>query len=151
MSNYTHHISCKSCQKERFVLSIVIILIFFSCTNSIHASTDTTKTKKTQYDINDPRNPDCPCHKYQKLADEEYVRNTQSVDIKIDKAVQPLEKNINTDAKNKRTVIIKYSGSSHSKKNRLWMNKLKFRFINISRKLQKVKFSPNHYLCFKWN
>jgi hypothetical protein len=32
---------------------------------------DTTKVK---YDINDPRNPDCPCHKYQQLADEEYQR-----------------------------------------------------------------------------
>lgn len=25
-----------------------------------------------QYDLNDPRNPDCPCHKLQKLADDEY-------------------------------------------------------------------------------
>lgn len=28
----------------------------------------------TQYDINDPRNPNCPCHKYQKLANEEYKK-----------------------------------------------------------------------------
>jgi hypothetical protein len=27
-----------------------------------------------QYDINDPRNPNCPCHKLQKLADDEYER-----------------------------------------------------------------------------
>ena len=27
-----------------------------------------------QYDINDPRNPDCPCHKYQQQAEEEYAR-----------------------------------------------------------------------------
>jgi len=27
---------------------------------------------KQQYALNDPRNPDCPCHKYQKLAEEEY-------------------------------------------------------------------------------
>jgi hypothetical protein len=32
---------------------------------------DTTKVK---YDLNDPRNPDCPCHQYQKQADEEYQR-----------------------------------------------------------------------------
>ena len=25
-----------------------------------------------EYDINDPRNPNCPCHKLQKLADDEY-------------------------------------------------------------------------------
>jgi len=29
---------------------------------------------QTSYDINDPRNPNCPCHKYQKIADEEYAR-----------------------------------------------------------------------------
>ena len=28
----------------------------------------------SKYDINDPRNPNCPCHKYQKLADEEYKK-----------------------------------------------------------------------------
>jgi hypothetical protein len=29
---------------------------------------------QTSFDINDPRNPNCPCHKYQKLADEEYAK-----------------------------------------------------------------------------
>src|ERR1051326_720750 len=29
---------------------------------------------KGKYDINDPRNPHCPCHQYQKLADEEFAR-----------------------------------------------------------------------------
>ncbi len=29
------------------------------------------------YDINDPRNPDCPCHKAQQLADEEFRNNQQ--------------------------------------------------------------------------
>lgn len=29
-------------------------------------------TSKVKYDINDPRNPDCPCHQYQKLAEQEY-------------------------------------------------------------------------------
>jgi hypothetical protein len=36
-----------------------------------HFSGDSTKSK---YALTDPRNPDCPCHKYQKLADEEYAR-----------------------------------------------------------------------------
>ena len=29
---------------------------------------------QTTFDINDPRNPHCPCHKYQKLADDEYKK-----------------------------------------------------------------------------
>lgn len=34
--------------------------------------------QNSKYDINDPRNPNCPCHKYQKLADEEYARLTKT-------------------------------------------------------------------------
>lgn len=29
---------------------------------------------KSEFDIKDPRNPHCTCHKYQKLADEEYKK-----------------------------------------------------------------------------
>ncbi len=29
---------------------------------------------QTTFDINDPRNPQCPCHKYQKLADDEFKK-----------------------------------------------------------------------------
>ncbi len=45
----------------------------FSCISffSYASGEDSTKTK---YDINDPRNPNCPCHQYQKIADEEYQR-----------------------------------------------------------------------------
>lgn len=52
-------------------------MIFLLFTLNTNAATDTTKTKQ-QYDINDPRNPDCPCHKYQKLAEEEYARKNGS-------------------------------------------------------------------------
>lgn len=33
--------------------------------------TDSTKGK---YALNDPRNPNCPCHKYQQQADKEYAK-----------------------------------------------------------------------------
>jgi patatin-like phospholipase/acyl hydrolase len=29
---------------------------------------------KKNYDLNDPRNPQCPCHKYQKQADDEFKK-----------------------------------------------------------------------------
>jgi hypothetical protein len=41
------------------------------------AGTDSTKNK---FSINDPRNPDCPCHKYQKEADKEYAQLLQKSD-----------------------------------------------------------------------
>ena len=33
---------------------------------------------QTSFDINDPRNPQCPCHKYQKLADDEFKKLLRS-------------------------------------------------------------------------
>lgn len=38
---------------------------------------DTDEVAQQEYDINDPRNPDCPCHQWQKQADEEYQRMQQ--------------------------------------------------------------------------
>ena len=32
-----------------------------------------------EYDINDPRNPNCPCHKMQQLADEEFATQNKQV------------------------------------------------------------------------
>lgn len=49
--------------KNKNGLITVLIFIFYSFVNA-----------QSSYPINDPRNPDCPCHKYQKLADEEYKK-----------------------------------------------------------------------------
>ena len=49
-------------------ISLVVIL---SPKKSFASDPDTTKNK---YAADDPRNPDCPCHQYQKLAEDEYKR-----------------------------------------------------------------------------
>lgn len=51
------------------VTFIFIFLLFFKGVSAITFFEDSTKVK---YKLNDPRNPNCPCHKYQKLADEEF-------------------------------------------------------------------------------
>lgn len=56
----------------------LFLLLFFFYSLSLNATTDTAKTK-SQYDINDPRNPDCPCHKYQKQAEEEFARKNSQL------------------------------------------------------------------------
>jgi hypothetical protein len=53
----------------RGVSGSVFFLILMLSFSSFAGNEDSLKSK---YDINDPRNPKCPCHKYQKLADEEY-------------------------------------------------------------------------------
>jgi hypothetical protein len=42
---------------------------------TVNEKTITPDTNTVKYDVNDPRNPDCPCHAAQKLADEEYRRS----------------------------------------------------------------------------
>jgi hypothetical protein len=53
-------------------LWLLFFLLLFSQISL--AGTGSTKAKKdsSKYDINDPKNPDCPCHKYQELADKEF-------------------------------------------------------------------------------
>lgn len=46
-------------------LVFLLLVLFFSVS---------LKSQTSSYDINDPRNPHCPCHKHQKLADEEYAK-----------------------------------------------------------------------------
>lgn len=51
-----------------------------------------------QYDINDPRNPNCPCHKLQQMADDEYnkIQNDDNRQInKITDQNQLLASNLN--------------------------------------------------------
>ncbi len=47
--------------------------------------TDSTKSK---YAITDPRNPNCPCHQYQAIADKEYARLTNKGENKGSLAVK---------------------------------------------------------------
>lgn len=56
-------------------IGTVLVLFLFFCSFPFPAKTFcfTDSLKKT-LDLNDPRNPNCPCHKYQKLADEEYKK-----------------------------------------------------------------------------
>ncbi|MCW3078063.1 MAG: hypothetical protein JWO32_2672 [Bacteroidetes bacterium] len=46
-----------------------LLIFFFSFVNTMAKGEDSLNTK---FSINDPRNPDCPCHKFQQLADKEY-------------------------------------------------------------------------------
>ena len=61
------------------ILAFVLFCFQFSFANAIQKG----DSLKSRFDINDPRNPQCPCHKYQKLADEEY-RKFLGKEIKLD-------------------------------------------------------------------
>lgn len=65
------------------ILAFVLICFQVSFVNA-KVKEDSLKSSPDSYrdNINDPRNPNCPCHKYQKLADEEY-RKLLGKEIKL--------------------------------------------------------------------
>ncbi|MBA3680206.1 MAG: hypothetical protein H0W73_03325 [Bacteroidetes bacterium] len=64
---------------KKISLIFSLFIYQFSFANVCELKEDSLKS---EYDIKDPRNPNCPCHKYQKLADEEY-RKSLGKEIKI--------------------------------------------------------------------
>lgn len=53
--------------KGRFMGLLFFLLIKISLAQPVN-------TINQEYDLNDPRNPNCPCHKYQKMADDEFKK-----------------------------------------------------------------------------
>ena len=58
-------------KKMKHLFLLFFISPVFIAAKTMHV-TDSTKQKNIEYDINDPRNPNCPCHKYQQQAEKEY-------------------------------------------------------------------------------
>jgi hypothetical protein len=63
----------KNFQVMKFHLYLFFLsLLFFVSPKISFATGDTLTGDTTKYALNDPRNPNCPCHDAQKKADEEY-------------------------------------------------------------------------------
>lgn len=75
-------------------LRLFILLLLL--TNNVFSQ----NIQNQQYDLNDPRNPDCPCHKLQKLADDEYnkIKNNK---IKNNDIQQQFASNLDVTISNK--------------------------------------------------
>jgi hypothetical protein len=86
---------------------------------TVNEKTIAPDTNITKYDLNDPRNPDCPCHAAQKLAEEEYRKsheqhNNNPVNENPDVNTQTNSNN-NTDVNTNKTVTTTGSGGSQKK------------------------------------
>ncbi len=125
----------------------LLVFLFFLFGVQIMIAGDGDKPKKAQYDLNDPRNPDCPCHKYQKLADEEFMRL-----LKKDKGVSlSTEQVVNTGSGGGGN-ISKRHHSGYQKITKRWQNK-KWHFFNKGRsgkKGRKHHFGRDISSCFHW-
>jgi hypothetical protein len=127
--------------KSLYLLAICLLLQFYSYT--VFANSDTTKLKQQHYDINDPRNPNCPCHKYQKLAEDEYAKlNKQKKQeipiVKKEPESTPEMTRIATNSKRK-------------KSNQLFLKRMKFYCIQKFKQAHKTTFKRTNVLCFHWH
>lgn len=112
---------------------------------------------KQVFDLNDPRNPDCPCHKYQKMADDEFEQINKKK--KLDEALDLAE--LGDDHKLNRIEIQskdskKKSHPAHSnnskKKKRKTVKRSVNKHINLFslRSFKTKRFKPTYSVCFKW-
>ncbi len=109
------------------------------------------------YDLNDPRNPNCPCHKYQKMADEEFKKLSKENKINQPEKVINIE---NIQALEVQKIQLKemksVSDSHHSdysnkqKRKTLISNVVKHMRFYILRPSKTRKPKPNYWVCSKW-
>ena len=125
--------------------NFIFLLLFFIASNAMFAQ---------QYDINDPRNPDCPCHKMQQLADKEFAmlgdQNTLNENDREQKVNNvDFEKNSNEG-----NGIVENKGASHNygkikrRQKNTWIKKTAFKFSNKYRFKKRKKI--NVAICYKW-
>lgn len=107
-------------------------------------------TLKNKYELNDPRNSNCPCHKYQKLADEEFKKLNKNNIIGMG----------NSNSTPTQIVSSKLSGSGIKKK--YFKNIIVFhhknktyKFLNFNighgiKKRHLFKNNKNMSSCFSW-
>lgn len=114
----------------------------------VHASFTQATDSNTAYDLNDPRNPDCPCHKLQKQAEEEYARQHKSMQEAhpADSVVQAVRTG-QGNAVSKGGSVNEPSVKKKKKKYKRW-NDLRFRFgkkMSITKKTH-----PDYSVCYRW-
>ncbi len=131
--------------KQNSFSALLIFILFVLPLASFSLPSDSTKA----FPLNDPRNPHCPCHKYQKLADEEYK--------KLMKEQNKLPINNQVDDK-KDNGLLASSNTSNSKnysthkfkKKKNMKRKTKFRRIFCVSDWSVFKRWKDPSACFKW-
>ena len=130
---------------------------------SLFSYADGEDSTKTKYDINDPRNPNCPCHKYQKIADEEYQRQIANEDVQIaaenvnKKVVAVRENPIDLNVTSGSELNLKSEKSSGSEIKKVKVKRSVFAKRSVTQhknhkpKKRKVRFGKrDNSRCTKW-
>jgi hypothetical protein len=117
--------------QNKKVVFFILFVFQLGFANALSLKEDSLSAK---YSINDPRNPNCPCHQYQKLADDEFNKL-------LGKGIT-----VNSD-KNRSNYTNSFTGNSDrniktihtSKKIRIRNNFFKIFELNKKRKTKRTK------------
>ncbi len=131
-------------KKHKGLCSFVLLCLLFVAAGAV--------AQTQQYALNDPRNPDCPCHKAQKQAEQEYAQlNLPKEKVVINQETDPLlpQKNKETAAQN--TTVVRQGNTSVSGKNKrknkiALIRKFTFRYIRKHRGIKKMH--TDYSVCF---
>ncbi|MBL7913340.1 MAG: hypothetical protein JNJ41_19915 [Bacteroidia bacterium] len=108
--------------RNKKVLFFILLCCGFCLANALVLKDDSLK-----FDITDPRNPKCPCHKYQKLADEEYRKLLgREVKIKTDNT----NSNYSNTFSGKNELTSKNTSGTKKFRSRKWAHS----FFNLKKK-----------------
>ena len=132
------------------VCSLRFIFLFF-----LFSQFSVAQNTMMQYDINDPRNPICPCHKLQKQAEEEHAQqknkqnNLDKVDVTGENGKQQ-KINLRSDdlLRSANTLSGGVENVFRHKKGSILIKKIKFRYANQGKRIKKVR--SNYSVCYNW-
>lgn len=138
------------CNYKHCQILMVLVLMFLG--SQCKASNVSGDTSKINYPINDPRNPNCPCHQYQKIADDEYNRILEEQKLIPNDTVELTSQNS----------ITEHTGISNAKKDHVKHRSKKIRRRKSNAKRKKIdRIIQSHHwnifsrikdptACFKW-
>lgn len=133
----------------------IVFSLLFAIMASLSFAQDRNNVNKGEFDINDPRNPDCPCHKMQQQAEQEFAQGN-NLNAFFDNIGNGLNENpqdhsnvqpVNSGKVRERS----FAGSAvtHKRKRKVsGLQKQLFRTMNKHKIRKRVK--PNYAVCYKW-
>lgn len=124
--------------------NILFSLFFVLLSVGLNASITNKDSLKSKYDINDPRNPNCPCHKYQKIADEEYEKWLRQQSKEQGIAMSKLD---TREDKIKRKSFFNFTKHKTKRKNK---SHPKFKKLLDMKRYKFWKRITDTTACFKW-
>lgn len=123
---------------------IISFIVFFPLVLSAQ-----NNAGKNKYELNDPRNPDCPCHKLQKQAEEEYAQQHRQVsppdNVNSAQVMSQVQNSLYGNSISEHSMVSKHRRKKIAPAK---FNNLRFRF---TKKMNRVKTCrPDYSVCYKW-